>query len=218
MCFLLKILNFILWPINCIVYIAQPNFETFMKNLIRLSYVVVAVAAVVFAGCKAKQKIPDGEKEVIVPCSGPDFFTNNKVFRANSIGESIDQVTSKKKATTNARNELAQSIQTTVKTVTDNYTNSRSMDKREQLEQRFEQLNREVVEQTLQGVRTICEKLVQTKDGGYKTYVAIELSADDLVKQYNERLSKDDRLKIDYDYEKFKDTFNAEMEKKKTGN
>lgn len=189
-----------------------------MKNVIRLSYVVVVAAAAVFAGCKSKQPMPSGEKEVVVPCSGPDYFTNNKVFRANSIGESMDQVTSKKKALTNARNELAQAINTTVKTVTDNYTNSRTMNQKEELEQKFEQLNREVVEQSLQGVRTICEKLVQTKEGTYKTYVALELSADDLVKQYNARMSADDRLKIDYDYEKFKDTFNAEMEKKKNGN
>ena len=189
-----------------------------MKKLINLSYVVVAVAAVLFAGCKSKQVVPTGEKEVSVPCSGPDFFTNSKVFRANSIGESMDQVTSKQKALTNARNELAQSIQTTVKTVTDNYTNSRTQDKRESLEQKFEQLNREVVDQTLTGVRTICEKLMQTKEGNYKTYIAIELSADDLVKEYNSRISKDESLKIDYDYEKFKDTFNAEMDKKAKGN
>ena len=185
-----------------------------MKNLMRLSSVLAIVAAVMISGCKSKQPMPEGEKEVVVPCSGPDYFTNKEVFRANSIGESMDQVTSKKKALTNARNELAQSIQTTVKTVTDNYTNSREMNRREELEQRFEQLNREVVDQTLQGVRTICEKLVQTKEGNYKTYVAIELSADELVKQYNERLSKDERLKIDYDYEKFKQTFDEEMAKR----
>jgi hypothetical protein len=195
------------------------KFNLDMKKIANLSFVLIVLAAVFIGGCKSKKTpIPDGEKEVVVPCSGPDFFTNAKVFRANSIGESMDQVTSKKKALTNARNELAQSIQTTVKTVTDNYTNSRTMNRKEELEQKFEQLNREIVEQTLQGVRTICEKLVQTKDGNYKTYVAIELSADELVKQYNERLSKDDRLKIDYDYEKFKDTFNQEMEKKKNGN
>ncbi len=185
-----------------------------MNTLKRVSSVIAIMAAVMVVGCKSKPPIPEGEKEVVVPCSGPDYFTNAKVFRANSIGESMDQVTSKKKALTNARNELAQSIQTTVKTVTDNYTNSREMNRREELEQRFEQLNREVVDQTLQGVRTICEKLVQTKEGNYKTYIAIELSADELVKQYNERLSKDERLKIDYDYEKFKQTFDAEMAKR----
>lgn len=125
----------------------------------------------------------------------------------------MDQVTSKKKALANARAELAASISTTVKAVTDNYTNSRELNNKEQVETRFEQLNREVVEQKLSGVRTICEKLVRTSEGNYKTYVALELSAEDLVAAYNERLSKDDQLKIDYDYEKFKDTFNKEMEK-----
>jgi hypothetical protein len=193
-----------------------------MKRIGNYSIVAVVIAAAVIGGCKShKTKLPSGESEVSVPCSGPGFYTDNKVFRANSIGESMDLVTAKKKALTNARNDLAQSIQTTVKTVTDNYTNSTSMDKKEQLEQKFESLNREVVDQTLQGIRTICEKPVQTKDGNYKYYIAIELSADDLVKQYNDRLSQDDKLKVDYDYEKFKDTFNKEMDKmssQKAGN
>ncbi|MBS1682791.1 MAG: LPP20 family lipoprotein [Bacteroidetes bacterium] len=186
-----------------------------MKKIGSYTMVAVTIAAALVAGCKGskKDKTPAGETEITVPCSGPGYFTDNKVFRANSIGESMDQVTSKKKALTNARNDLAQAIQTTVKTVTDNYTNSTTKDKKEDLEQKFESLNREVVDQTLQGIRTICEKLVQTKDGNYKTYIAIELSADDLVKQYNSRLSADDKLKVDYDYEKFKDTFNKEMDK-----
>jgi hypothetical protein len=184
-----------------------------MKKLTYSSFVLLAVAGALIIGCKSKEKAPKGETEVMIPCSGPDYFTTNKVFRANSIGESMDQVTAKKKALTNARNELAQAIQTTVKTVTDNYVNSRELNKKEELEQRFESLNREVVDQTLSGIKTICEKNMLTNGGTYKSYVAIELSADDLVAKYNERLSKDDRLKIDYDYEKFKDTFNKEMDK-----
>ncbi|MBN8577667.1 MAG: LPP20 family lipoprotein [Cytophagales bacterium] len=181
----------------------------------KLNYISIAVllTAVIMAGCKGKEKIPAGEKEVVVPCSGSDYFTTNKFFRANSIGESQDQVTSKKKALTNARNELAQAINTTVKTVTDNYVNSREFNNKEEVEERFESLNREVVDQTLSGIRTLCEKLVRTEQGTYKTYVAIELSADELVSKYNERLTKDERLKIDYDYEKFKETFEKEMAK-----
>jgi hypothetical protein len=193
-----------------------------MKRIINFSVLIVVFAAMLIVGCKSnKTKLPSGETEVSVPCSGPGFYTDNKVFRANSIGESMDLVTAKKKALTNARNDLAQSIQTTVKTVTDNYTNSTSMDKKEQLEQKFESLNREVVDQTLQGIKTICEKPVQTKEGTYKYYVAIELSADNLIQEYKNRLSADDKLKVDYDYEKFKDTFNKEMDKmaaQKNGN
>jgi len=184
-----------------------------MKRMIYSSFVVVLAGGLLIIGCKGKEKTPKGETEVSVPCSGSDYFTTTKFFRANSIGESQDQVTSKKKALSNARAELAASIQTTVKAVTDNYTNSREMNNKEQVEERFEQLNREIVDQQLTGLKTICEKLVKTNQETYKTYIAIELSAEDLVTKYNERLSKDDRLKIDYDYEKFKETFDKEMEK-----
>ncbi|HPM29972.1 MAG TPA: hypothetical protein PLJ60_06525 [Chryseolinea sp.] len=184
-----------------------------MKKITYSTLAVLALGAAFMLGCKGKEKAPKGEVEVVVPCSGPDYFTTNKVFRANSIGESQDQVTSKKKALANARAELASSIQTTVKAVTDNYVNSREMNNKEQVEERFEQLNREIVDQKLTGVKTICEKLMKTGQDTYKTYIAIELSAEELVASYNERLSKDDRLKIDYDYEKFKETFEKEMEK-----
>lgn len=191
-----------------------------MKALWKSTTFIAVLAVLILSACgsKKKQPTPKGETEVVIPCSGTDFFTTSKVFRANSSGESMDMNTAKKKALTNARNELAQAINTTVKTVTDNYVNSREMNNREEIEERFESLNREVVEQTLSGVRTICEKNVRTEQNTYKTYIAIELSAEDLVSKYNERLSKDERLKIDYDYEKFKETFNAEMDKRSKGN
>ncbi len=188
-----------------------------MKNSTLIQYMAFACLGVFAVACKSKKvaadQTPKDEVEVVVPCSGTDYFTTNQAFRSNSSGESMDQVTSKKKALTNARNELAASIQTIVKTVTDNYVNSREFNNKEELEERFESLNREVVNQKLSGIKTICEKLVRTKEGRYKTYVALELSADDLVTAYNERLSKDEKLKIDYDYEKFKKTFEEEMNK-----
>jgi hypothetical protein len=185
-----------------------------MKKL-TYSLFLFALAGAVMIGCKKTEKLPKGEKEVNIPCSGPDYFTNKSFFRANSLGESLDLRVSKEKAMTNARAELAASIQSTVKTVTDNYVNSREMNNKEDLEERFEQLNRTIVDQTLSGIKMICEKQVQTDGGkgGYRTYVAIELSASDIVQKYNENLSKDERLKIDYDYEKFKETFDKEMEK-----
>ena len=167
-------------------------------------------------GCKSKKtaiKTPKGEIDIVVPCSGSDYFTSSEAFRANSIGESLDQVISKKKALTNARAQLASSIETTVKTVTDNYLNSRELNNREEAAERFETLNREVVNQNLSGIKVICERMTRTEEGRYKTYLALELSATDLVSGYNERLSKDEKLKIDYDYEKFKETFEEEMSK-----
>jgi len=132
------------------------------------------------------------------------------------MGESQDQMVAKRKALSNSRDELARSINTKVKAVTDNYVNSREFNNKEEVEERYENLTREVVEQELAGTKTICEKLVKTQQGTYKYYIAIELTTDDLLESYNKRmqkLSQEERLKIDYDYEKFKKTFEAEMEK-----
>lgn len=157
--------------------------------------------------------LPEGETEVIIPCSGPEYFTSGDVFRANSVGESIDLSISKRKAMTNARTQLAASIQTTVKTVTDNYVNSTESNNKEQVEERFESLNREVVNQELRGIRKICERYYHTPEGKYKTYVAIELSAQELVSAYHQRLQNIQGLTVDYDYEQFKKTFEAAMQK-----
>ena len=81
--------------------------------------------------CKSKKKaaavaaLPSGETEIKVLCSGPEFFTDNKVFRANALGESMDQATAKKKALANARAQMASDINTQIKGVIDNYVNAR---------------------------------------------------------------------------------------------
>tara|TARA_Y100000385_G_C13036162_1_gene613113 strand:- start:954 stop:1514 length:561 start_codon:yes stop_codon:yes gene_type:complete len=161
----------------------------------------------------SNQPIPESEVEVIIPCSGPDFFTNKKYFRANSIGESLDQVVSKKKALSNARADLAASVKILVESVVDNYVKSSELNNEEQVVERFEGLNREVIKEELVGIKTICEKLTKTTEGKFKTYIAIELSAQKLVDKFHERMMKDDLLMIDYNYDKFKDTFEKEMGK-----
>jgi hypothetical protein len=126
----------------------------------------------------------------------------------------MDQATAAKKAMSNARAALASAINTQVKSVIDNYVNSSELNNKEEVAERFEGLSSEVVDQQLSGVKTICEKTMRVDaTGNYKTYVAIELSAQDLLAAYTQRLSADDKLKVDYDYEKFKKTFDAEMQK-----
>jgi len=180
------------------------------KYILALSFLPLLVAC---SGSKkaVNQPIPATEVEILIPCSGPDFFTNNKYFRANSIGESLDQVVSKKKALSNARADLAASVKVLIESVVDNYVKSSELNNVEQVEERFEGLNREIIKEQLVGVKTICEKLTKTSTGKFKTYIAIELSAQKLVEKFHDRMMKDDLIKIDYDYEKFKKTFEDEM-------
>jgi len=170
------------------------------------------------SSCKKNKEVqaPEGEVLINTYCSGPEYFSNDEFFRANGLGESMDQATARKKAFSNARADLASAVNTTIKGTIDNYVNSREFNNVEEVEERFEGLTREVINQELKGTKTICDKAVRvTETGNYKYYVAIELSGQDLLSSMNERLGSDERLKIDYDYEKFKETFNEEMEKMK---
>lgn len=183
------------------------------KSTTSMLMIAIMASLVIFSGCKSKEKVAkvSGEELIEVYCSGPEFFANAEYFRASQIGESQDQSTAKKKAMSNARADLASSVQTTIKGVIDNYVNSRELNNTEEVEERFESLSREVINQKLTGVKTICEKTTKTTEGKYKTYIALELAGDELLNAMNERLSNDAKLKIDYDYEQFKKTFDEEM-------
>ena len=180
-------------------------------------FLLLGILPLLFACSGSKkatnQPINEDEVEVVIPCSGPDFFSNKKYFRANSNGESLDQVVSKKKALSNARADLVASVKILLESVVYNYIKSSELNNLEQVEERFEGLYREIIKQELVGIKIICEKLTKTTKGKYKTYIAIELSAQNLVDKFHERMMKDDLLMIDYDYEKFKDTFQKEMDK-----
>ena len=187
-------------------------------QIITIKAIIVMVILAASNACKNSpptQTVPTDEVEVIIPCSGTEFFGTAEIFRANSIGESSDQVVSKKKALSNARADLAAQVESTVKAVTDNYVNSREYNNKEEVEERFENLSREVVNQELRGTKVICEKQTRTSNGTYKSYIALELDTNAILTAYDSKLSTDERLKIDYDYEKFKKTFEEEMNKMK---
>ena len=189
-----------------------------MKTLKSIAIIsIVASSTIILNSCKSNEKkaeAPKGEVEINLACSGSEFLSDKKYFRSNSVGESIDLATSKKKALSDARTYLASSIQTTMKATVDNYVNSKEFNNKEQIEEKFEGLSREVINQKLSGVKTICERTFKDNNTDkFKTYISLEYRAEELVEAINERLTKDESLRLDYDYEKFKQTFEKEMEK-----
>lgn len=182
-----------------------------MKKL----YIFSAIALLGLGACKSKKKVvepPKGEVEVILPCS--ENKSDKKFFRSFSFGESIDANVAKKKALSNAKAELAGQISSVMKIVGDNYVKSSEFNNTEELLERFEENARTVINQRLTGVKPICDRLMMVSGTGkYKYYIALELSGDELVDNYYKSLSNDQSLKIDYNFEKFKKTFNEEMEK-----
>jgi hypothetical protein len=181
-----------------------------------ITLMLMATAVFALGSCKKKEavvKTPDGEKIITEYCNSSEHFSDKKTFRGNATGESMDRETAKKKARSNANADLAKALKTTMKIVGDNYVNSTEFNNNEEVTETFNEMARTVIDQELIGAIKICDKLTQKSDGAYVSYMAIELSGNDILEKYNESLSKDERIKAEYNYEKFKETFEAEMEK-----
>ena len=74
------------------------------------------------SSCKSKKEVvPKGEELVELPCNGPEYFTRKGIIRATASGESQDQMLAKKKAQANSREQLAATLNVTIKSVVDNY-------------------------------------------------------------------------------------------------
>jgi hypothetical protein len=183
------------------------------QNLIIPSLMIAMVLST--TSCKTPQNIEKttGAVEISVPFSDSKYKTDKDYFRAKNIGKSIDLATSKKIALQNAKSELAGNIQSIMKAVTDQYTNSSKVGDKENFENKFEELSRDVVNQTLSDVRVMDEKIFKETDGKYSYWVAIETSKQSILEGVTAKISKNEKLQLDYDKKKFEEIFNSEMDK-----
>lgn len=188
-------------------------------EIMKMKFLFLGLAAAFMASCGSSRQTAQstgivgaaGDVEIIIPCSGLEFTSSPEFFRANSMGVSTNLEIAGQKAMTSARAKLAASIETTIKTVTDKYISSYEEGISTADRGRYQSITREVVNQRLNGIRTICQKTMQGTDGQYKCYVAIELAGDELVKAVSNTISDDSKLRTDFEYQKFLQTYEEEM-------
>jgi hypothetical protein len=176
---------------------------------------IPALAVLTITGCKSKKQTIEkqtGAVEIIVPFSSKEYASNEEYFRSKQSGKSPDQATAKKIAYQNARAEMAANINATVKRVTDQYTNQRTIGNAQEFENKFEELSREVVNLEMSNVKEIGAKLF-AENGGYTYWIALEASKKAVFDKIDAKISSDAKLKLDYDKQKFQQIFDAEMKK-----
>ena len=179
-----------------------------MKKMFMAAFVAVALVAVTSCGSsKSASEVYE------TPCSGPGYRTEASHFRASASAIAGNEDVARKQATASARQELATIINTTVKAVADNYAKNYVKGEDAESTHRYEDLGRTVVNQRLTGSHSICEKYRKNANGTYTCYVCVELASEDVLAALNSSISEDSKLRIDYDYEKFKKVFEEEMAK-----
>lgn len=167
--------------------------------------------------CKSKKAAPvqqqTGAVEISVPFSSKEYRSDENTFRAKQVGKSPDLATAKKIAFQNARAEMAANINSLVKRVTDQYTNQRTVGNNQDFENKFEEQAREVVSLQMANVKEIGEKIFAEPNGGYSYWIAIEADKKGVFDKIDQKVSSDDKLKLDYDKQKFQQIFDDEMKK-----
>ena len=178
---------------------------------------IPAIAVLALTGCKSKKKQPiqkeTGAVEISVPFSESKYRSDNDAFRAKQVGKSPDLATAKKIAFQNAKSEMAANINSTIKRVTDQYTNQRTIGNAQEFENKFEELAREVVNLEMSNVKEIGEKIFKEPDGSYSYWIAVEAGKKEVFDKLDAKISNNAKLKLDYDKQKFQQIFDAEMKK-----
>lgn len=174
------------------------------------------VAAVMLSSCSASRKlakIAESETEVSIPLSGPEYSTDENYWRVTQLGSSKDMSMAKKIAMQNARQELAALVQSQIKLVIENYGQNVALDKNNTNESLYEELGRTVVVQSLVGAELAGEKMFKLGTGSYRYHVCLQMSKKALQNSLEDKLSEDEKLKVEFDRERFKKIFEEEMAK-----
>lgn len=177
---------------------------------------IPAIALLTLAGCKSKKQSiqkETGSVEITLPFSTKEYRSDENHFRSKQVGKSPDLATAKKIAYQNAKSEMAGNINSTVKRVTDQYTNQRTVGNTQEFENKFEELARDVVNLEMSNVKEIGEKTFKEPDGGYSYWIALEADKKTVFDKIDAKISNDAKLKLDYDKQKFQQIFDAEMKK-----
>src|SRR3989339_52343 len=179
----------------------------------KVALFVLALAAVAtISSCGGTKEATKGRQKITIPCADKGS-SDDTFFRASSVGKSQDMATSREKALLLTKQRLASLISSKIKSVTERYSNEKEAAGAGELFQTFQNMTRDVVNQQLADIKIICEETYEAEGGGYETFMALEVSKDVIYNGIDKGISKNKKLEVMYDREKFREKFDEEMSK-----
>ena len=144
--------------------------------------VVMVLAAVLLVSCGSSRRAAQKPVETYVQ-PGSKLLNQPGVLRAWAMGVSDSEMTAKKKALASASAQLAQMLNSAVKTTVEDYCVMLSEGEAVRSKEYLSQKTSIVSEQLLVGARPVFDQW-EPKDaeGMYRNYVVLEISADDYIK------------------------------------
>ena len=170
----------------------------------------VALMTLVMASCGSQKQVASN-----MPC--PDCKSTTEVFRylGQHVASSDRQMQQARSMAANAaRAELAAQVSATVKRVVDNYTSEYIAGNESDFNQRVQDIARTVVNQLLVGTPVVCEGTMPgSTPGNTICFACVELTGKSVLEGISSKIGNDEKLRTDFEYEKFKKVLEEEMSK-----
>ncbi|MBO5958351.1 MAG: hypothetical protein J6Q39_12460 [Bacteroidales bacterium] len=170
----------------------------------------VALMTLVMASCGSQKQVASN-----LPC--PECQPTTEVFRylGQHVATGDRQIQQARSMAANAaRAELATQVTATVKRVVDNYTSEYISGADSDFNQRVQDLARTVVNQLLVGTRIVCEGTMPGSTAGNTIcFACVELTGKSVLDGIANKIGNDEKLRTDFEYEKFKKVLEEEMSK-----
>ena len=171
----------------------------------------VALMALFMASCGSGKQVASTD-----PC--PDCRSTTDVFKylGQHVASNDRQLQQARSQAANAaRAELATQVSATVKRVVDNYTSEYIAGADSDFRQRLQDISRTVVNQLLVGTPVTCEGRIPSTSiqGATICFACVELTGKSVLDGIASKVSNDEKLRTDFEYEKFKKVLEDEMGK-----
>ena len=169
-----------------------------------------ALLVLVMSSCGSEKKVAS-----TLPC--PECKSSTDVFRylGQHVAAGDRQMQQARTMAANAaRAELAAQVEATIKRVIDNYTSEYISGDNADFNQRVQDIARTVINKTITGTPVICEGTMPgSTPGNTICYACVELSGKSVMDGITSQIANDDKLRTDFEYEKFKKVLEEEMNK-----
>lgn len=191
------------------------------RRSLTLSLVFVMSVALIGCGTKNPNAQQQTQQKAQQDDSGfegaeinaPEWFLNppqkDGTMMVASSGRSSRMNVALDKATLSAKRDLAGNIRSTLEGQSDRYIEEigNSAEDETVTREQYQSFTREMVSEELQGIRTV-EKAITEEDGGYRAFVLVELTMDDL----REQLSGKEELKTRFNAKQFEQDMDKNLE------
>jgi len=177
----------------------------------QIFYYTVLLLISVFIGFSACKSSKVSRTELDLPCHGKDFRSAGQHLFASSTATRKDKESAITYANLRARENLAKSLNSTIRFATEGYNKNFMDNETEDTKKQLRDYAFDYGKAHLSNVYTVCEKIFERSDGKYEFYIALRIDNDTLMQTFKQGL-KDAEINLDMDMMNFRKLYEQKLE------